>query len=328
MTPRRPGDESPSRLERIRDSLNEWKPRIVKWLLALVAALGIAAEIIDPLGDALKGQGFLGGSFAALLALVLFDAISEPTSQEVSGVYVLANLSDLRAPIKEAFEARHVRVDFSGFTMQTLLDLLREPLERMGDEHMRTRELTLRVIIAHLNLPMSLPGKLVPAPEHSGLPTDTVHFEDSEENRQRMRDDFTKPNWNDLKDLLDRVHERNPHITISCEVRESPQIPERKLYILNQEKLFYAPYGIVDTRVRWHESSYRILDTAGYVMKYGKARIIGWDRRSQTTSTREVAEHHMEWHRNLWENLNSIKPARPVIPDPRWIPPEDRTAPR
>ncbi|WP_159054085.1 MULTISPECIES: hypothetical protein [Streptomyces] len=305
-----------------------WKPRLVKWVLAVVVLLGVAAEIIDPLGDALKGQGFLGGSFAALIALVLFDAVSDSDATgEVAGVYVLAGLNDLRTPVREAFEARHVRIDFSGFTMQTLLVLLREPLERMADEEVRTQELTLRVIVAHLNLPMNLPGRLDPAAESAGLPAGTVHFADSVENRQRMRDDFTKQNWNDLKDLLDRVHERNPHIAISCEIRESPQIPERKFYILNQETLFYAPYGIVDTRVRWREGSYRILDTAGFGLRYGKARIIGWDRRSLSPSTREIAEHHMEWHRNLWEKLQYIKPEHPVIDDPRWIPPEDRVTP-
>ncbi|MEV5434940.1 hypothetical protein AB0K80_02730 [Streptomyces sp. NPDC052682] len=305
-------------------ALSEWKPRLIKWLLALVAVLGVAAEIIDPLGDALKGQGFLGGSFAALIALILFDAVSESEPREVSGVYVLANLNDLAAPFREAFEARQVRIDFSGFTMQTLIGLLREPLERLADEEVRTQELHLRIIIAHLNLPMSLPGRLDPAPEASGLPAGTVFFADFAENRQRMRDDFTKPNWNQLKDLLDRVHQRNPHIAITCEVRESPQIPERKVYILNQEKLFYAPYGIMDTRINWRDNSYRILDAAGFGLRYGKARIIGWDRRAQSRSTQEIAEHHMEWHRNLWEKLGYIKSQNPVIPEPRWVPPEER----
>jgi hypothetical protein len=208
--------------------------------------------------------------------------------------------------------------------MQTLLGLLREHLDRLGDEKVHIQELELRIIVAHLNLPMSLPGKLEPADEGAPLPPGTVHFADSEENRERMREDFTKRNWRELKSLLDRVHERNPHITINCEVRESPQIPERKLYILNQEKLFSAPYGIREARIDWHENSYQILDAEGFGLRYGNARIIGWDRRSKSRSTQEIAEHHMEWHRNLWEKLEYIKPKHPVIADPRWVPPEER----
>lgn len=314
-----PGDGSPTRLGRIRDVLGRWKPRLVKWVLALVALLGVTAEIVEPLGDALKNQSFLGGSFAALIALILFDAISDSAPQEVAGVHVLAHFSELQPLFEEAFEARHIRIDFAGFTMETLLDQLKGPLERLADEEVSTQELSLRIIIAHLNLPMSLPGRLDPASENNGHPRGTVHFADSEENRRRMRDGFTTRNWNELKSLLDQVHASNPHIDISCEIRESPHIPERKSYILNQEKIFYAPYGIRERTVTWHDQSYRILDTEGRGRKYGKARIIGWDRRSTSRSTQDVAEHHMEWHRNLWERLEYIKPENPVIADPRWV---------
>ncbi|MBD0425003.1 hypothetical protein H0H10_38520 [Streptomyces sp. TRM S81-3] len=295
-------------------------------MLALVVVLGVAAEIIEPLGDVLKGQGFIGGSFAALVALVLFDAVSESEPREVSGVYVLADLEELGPPAAEAFEARNVRVDFSGFSMQTLLGLLRPSLTRLGDQKTGTQELTLRLVVAHLNLPLSLPGKLEPAPDAAGLPARTHYFGDSPENRERMREEFTRRNWNELKELLDRVHERNPHIAISCEVRESPHVPERKLYIFNQEKVFSAPYGIRSRTIDWRGHSIQILDTEGYGARYGNARIIGWDRRTVSRSTQEIAEHHMEWHRNLWDTLEYVKPERPVLDDPRWVPPEERPA--
>jgi hypothetical protein len=325
VSPHGPGDGSPSRLELVRQALSAWKPRIVKSLLACVAALGIAAEVIEPLGDLLKGQGFMGGSFAAIIALILFDAISGSDSrQEVDGVHVMATWHDLFHPMRETFTARHIRIDFSGFTMETLLTLLRPSLERLADEEVHTQELTLRIIIAHLNLPMSLPGRLEPAPASAGLPAGTLYFTDSIENRERMRDHFTKPNWSELKGLLDRVRERNPRITITCEVRESPKIPERKLYILNQEKVFHQPYGIKDRTFDWNGSDLHILDTEGFGHRYGKARVVGWDMRSTSRQNQEIAEHHMEWHRNLWEMLEYIKPQRPVIADPRWVPPEAR----
>ncbi|MGW2701166.1 hypothetical protein [Streptomyces sp. NPDC001340] len=316
-----------SRLGLVRSLWAEWKPRMVKSVLVLVVVLGVAAEIVEPLGDVLRKQGFLGGSFAALIALILFDAVGESEPREITGAHVLTTLSELNGPFREAFESRHVRIDFCGFTMQTLIELLRAPLERMADEEVHTQELTFRIIIAHLNLPMSLPGSLTPAADDSGHPPGTVHFSDSPDNRRRMREDFTRPKWNDLKELLDGVHARNPRVAISCEVRESPQVPERKSYILNQEQVFYAPYSIRDSRVARHDSSYRILDAAGFGPRYGKARIIGWDRHSKSRSTREIAEHLMEWHRNLWEMLDYIKPEHPVIDDPVWVPVERRPAP-
>ncbi|MFD0311063.1 hypothetical protein [Streptomyces sp. NPDC127119] len=326
MSSRSPAGSGPSRIEHIGYLLAAWKPRIIKWLLASIAVLCITADIVEPLGNWLDGESFLGSSLAAFIALILFDAVSDSEPKEYSGVYVLADLNNLLQPIEEAFEARYIRIDFSGFSMETLLKLLRASLDRLGDEKVNAQELTLCIIVAHLNLPMSLPGGLRSAPESAGLPTGTVYFADSEANRTRMQENYTKPNWNDLNDLLDRVHARNPHITISCEVRESPYIPERKFYILNQEKIFHQPYGIMEARVSWQGNSHRILDTAGFGLRYGKARIIGWDLRSNSRATREVAEHHMEWYRNLWEKLQYIKPERPVIADPRWVPPEERGA--
>ncbi|MFF5027942.1 hypothetical protein ACFY2J_27535 [Streptomyces collinus] len=322
MTSRDPGNDGPNRLDRVRDTLGAWKPRIVRGLLALVALLGVAAELIDPLGDMLKGQQLLGGSFAALMALILFDAISESEPKEISGVHVFADRSELHAEFRKAFNARLVRVDFSGFTMQTLLDALREPLERMADHEVRTVELKLCVIIAHLNLPMGLPGGLVPAGPQGGSQGGTFHFRDSPENRRRMRVDFTEHNWRALRGLLNRVHQRNPRIAISCEIRESPQLPERKLYILNQECVFSTPYGIEPRTVTGHGGSYEILDTEGFGPLYGRARYIGWDLRSKSRSTRDIAEHHMECHRNLWDKLGNIKPEHPVIVDPVWASPD------
>ncbi|MCF1598563.1 hypothetical protein [Streptomyces muensis] len=325
MSSRGPGDGNPTGLALVRNSLSAWKPRIVKVILASVAALAIAAEVIDPLGNFLKGQGFLGGSFAALIALILFDAISDSGSRPgADGVYVMATWHDLFDPMRKTFDARHVRIDFSGFTMETLLTLLRPSLQRLADEEVHTQELTLRIIVAHLNRPMSLPGKLEAAPAGAGHPVGTLYFTDSVENRERMRDDYTKPNWDDLKGLLDRVRERNPRITITCEVRESPQIPERKLYIFNQEKVFQQPYGINERTKSWRGNDLHILDTEGFGPRYGRARVLGWDIRSSSRDTQEIAEHHMEWHRNLWETLEYIKPENPIIADPRWVPREPR----
>ncbi|MFG2886598.1 hypothetical protein ACGFYV_30580 [Streptomyces sp. NPDC048297] len=315
---RSPGDNGPNRLELLRTTLSGWKPRIVRWLLGLVALLGVAAEVIDPLGDALKGQQLLGGSFAALMALILFDAIGESEPKEVSGVHVFAKEDELHAAFREAFTSRVVRIDFSGFTMQTLLAALRAPLETMADNEVHTVELKLYIIIAHTNLPMGLPGGLAEVPGSSESGHRMYYFRDGPENRERMRDRFTTENWNTLREWLEAVHRRNPRIIISCEIRESPQIPERKLYILNQETVFSTPYGIKHREIEWKEKTHQILDAEGYAPLYGRARYVGWDLRSTALSTRQIAEHHMECHRNLWEKLADIKPEYPVITDPLW----------
>ncbi|MEV7032777.1 hypothetical protein AB0N99_21495 [Streptomyces sp. NPDC093272] len=309
--------------------LSDWKPRLVKSVLALIAVLGVAAELIEPLGNALKGQQLLGGSFAALVAFILFDAISESDAEpkEIPGVYVFAGRDQLHEEFREAFESRRIRIDFSGFTMETLLEALAVPLGRMADREVRAVELKLCLIIAHLNLPMGLPGGLVPVPRNGDSDTTGYFFQDSPENRERMREEFTRRNWSRLKEMLNAVQRRNPHLAISCELRESPQTPGWKLYVLNQEKVFTTPYGIERDRIEWRGSHYDILDTKGFAQLYGRARYIGWDLRSKSRQTKQIAELHMEWHRNLWMKLAENKPERPVISDPRWTRPASLNVP-
>lgn len=68
---------------------------------------------------------FLGGSFAAFVALVLFDAVtSGDRPREVFGVMLLDG-DDITAQMREAFRAKHVKVDFQGFTVETLVQEIR-----------------------------------------------------------------------------------------------------------------------------------------------------------------------------------------------------------
>ncbi|MGV4984329.1 hypothetical protein ACVB8X_03925 [Streptomyces sp. NRAIS4] len=85
--------------------------------------------------------------------------------------------------------------------------------------------------------------------------------------------------------------------------------------------MFTTPYGIERREVTWHDTTYRILDPEGFGPLYGQARYIGWDLRSTSRTTAQIAEHHMECHRNLWDKLAYIKPESPVITDPVWTPP-------
>ncbi|MGW0535890.1 hypothetical protein [Streptomyces sp. NPDC003032] len=289
----------------------------IKWLLALVAALGVAAQLIAPLGDALGGQQFLGGSFAAVVALILFDAISGGADREVSGVDVFGTLRELSAPAKEAFEARHVRVYFAGFTMETLYGTIRDLLMEVADGSLAPKRITLRIIVAHLNSPMNLPGALTPARDGS----DTVTFADSTVNRERMRNDYTLKYWEELRRLLDRAQRSNPSLIIECEVRESPHGPQSKLYIFNEERAVYGTYGIRRGSFERNNQEYEILDAEGFGIRHGDARYLSWSSRSRTESTRQIADYHMEWFQNLWDVLDQVKPAAPVIHHPVWEPP-------
>lgn len=303
-------------LAELRQRLSDMKSGLIKALLSVTAVVAVAAQLIDPLGDVLEDQEFLGSSFAAVVALILFDAISDTTDREVAGVEVYGTLSDLDAPAKTAFEAKHVKVFFSGFTMETLYDVLRDRLMEVHDGKIRPKKITLRIIVVHLENPMNLPGALEPDGRHTGK----LLFHDSRENRERMREDFTLKYWGEFRALLDTINAEHPHISIKCEVRESPHGPQSKLFILNEERAIYGTYGIKKETFTRNGRTHRILDSAGFGIKHGDARYIGWDVRSPTKTTRQVANYHMAWFQNLWDVLDEIKPMAPVINDPVWTP--------
>ncbi|MFF8657746.1 hypothetical protein [Streptomyces huasconensis] len=292
------------------------KTALIKWLLALVALLGVAAQLISPLGDALERQHFLGGSFGAVVAFILFDAISGGADREVSGVEVFDTLRELSGPAEEAFEARHVRIDFAGFTMETFYGTIRDPLLEVADGSLSPKRITLRIIVAHLNSPMNLPGEL--ASLRPGR--DVAVFTDSAVNRERMRNDYTLKYWEDLRTLLDRAQRRNPKLVITCEVRESPHGPQSKLYIFDEDRAVYTTYGIRKSRFERNGRECDILDAEGLGIRHGEARYLSWSRRSRTKTTRQIANYHMEWFQNLWDVLEDVKPAVPVIPNPVWEP--------
>ncbi|MFD5702273.1 hypothetical protein [Streptomyces lasiicapitis] len=323
MTTRRHGSGTrfPALVE-LRRGLAELRPRLTRWLLGGVATLGLAAELIEPLGNSLKGGEFLSTTYFSVIALVLFNAISESDApQEAEGVEVFDTVDAIADPVKEAFESRRVQLYFVGFTTETLYSAVKEPLIRLRDETSKTKDLRLRIIIVSLNSPMSLPGSLSPAPDGSGV----WHFSDSPENRRRMRDKFAKEFWRQLKELLDRAHRENPGVTITCELRESPHTPVSKLYILNEQKVYYGTYGIRRDRIPVGRRGrvLDILDAEGFGIRHGPARLIGWDKASRTRSTKQIAEFHMEWFSNLWDVLDDIRPRNPVFTDTDrvWQPP-------
>ncbi|ARX84499.1 GntR family transcriptional regulator [Streptomyces alboflavus] len=321
-TRRRAPGEPPSKLEEVRQTLTELQPRLTRWLLGGVAALSLAAELFEPLGNALKSGEFLSTTYVSVISLVLFNAISDSgATREADGVEVFDTVDAISDPVKEAFDERHVHLYFFGFTTETLYSAVKEPLIRLRDETSKTRELTLRIIIVSLNSPMSLPGSLTPAPDGSGI----HYFADSPENRRRMRNRFAKEYWGLLKDLLDRVHTENAGVSITCELRESPHTPVSKLYILNKQKVYYGTYGIMRKKVR-HGRRHReldILDAEGFGIRHGPARLIGWDKEARTRSTKQIAEFHMAWFQNLWGVLENIRPRDAVFSDTDrvWRPP-------
>jgi hypothetical protein len=287
------------RLRRLRAHAAEAKDRLVRILLVVLIALGVAAQVFKPLGDALSAKGFLGGSFAAFIALIIFDAITgTDASPPVDGVRPLSDVSELGRVVEDAFRAKHIKIDFVGFTMQTLIDMLGAPMRKLANNPSGAKSLTLRIVLPDLDSVMSFPCRVDPVPGTEGTANERDRFSDSPENRRRMKERFQDENWVTLrKNLRDIDAKLSSGIAVSCEIRKSPLSPEFKLFIINDE---YAYFGYYSISINEDDvPGQKILDPQAF----GGARLIGWSRRAEAATTREIADYHAGWFENLWNRL-------------------------
>jgi hypothetical protein len=293
-------------LENFRMILGRVKPTLIKATLGAVAVLGVLAEIFDPVGEFLKRSSFLGGSFVALVALIIFDAISESGDTENDhGIHLVSEVEDLRGYVEVAFESKEVCIDFSGFTMETLLLALRPALRRLADSRSHNRSIRIRAALAHLDSPMNLPSGLTPARESSNrFPAGLQHFEDSPLVRERAREIRERSvGW--LQRLIASAQQTNPHLRVECEIRESPVGPAFKLCLINNEVAFFGLYGISDVEISEH---FHVLDVSTFRDTPGGLTLVGWSRNSRSASVRKIFGHYSEWFENLWGKLEYMSP--------------------
>ncbi|MER6126702.1 hypothetical protein ABT173_29655 [Streptomyces sp. NPDC001795] len=307
MSARRSGrDGNRAAFENFRRILGRVKPILIKATLGAVAVLGVLAEIFEPVGDFLKRSSFLGGSFIALVALIIFDAISESSDAAGDdGVYLVSRVEDLRDHVELAFDSKEVRIDFSGFTMESLLLALRPALGRLGDSRSHNRSIRIRVALAHLDAPMNFPSGLRPARESpNGSPAGLQYFEDSPLVRERAREIRERSvAW--MRNLIASAQQANPHLRVECEVRESPVGPAFKLCLINNEVAFFGLYGISDVEI---SEQFRMLDVSAFRDAPGGLSLVGWSRNSRSESVRKVFDHYSEWFENLWGMLDYVSP--------------------
>ena len=83
-------------------------------------------------------------------------------SRQGSGVYVrerTARPVGLRPHIEAAFTADEVRIDFSGYTAETLATAISEPIDKIRDGRLTPRSIELRLLLSDMTRPIALPSR-------------------------------------------------------------------------------------------------------------------------------------------------------------------------
>ncbi|WNM36119.1 hypothetical protein RKE30_40050 [Streptomyces sp. Li-HN-5-11] len=251
MSERAGGPDENGAVRRLRRFQERLEPVVTRVLLLGIFATGLVAQFVKPVGDALEGKAYLGGSLLSLVGYVLYDQIKQLSSSAAVPGRALVNSSQLGSFVSEAFQARRVEISFLGYTGETLYHELQHRLEELVDNLDPTRRVLVRILVPDFRRPMIVPSRVGPNAE----PLDDPDFRGRLE---RQCENYDK--------ILSGVAERLPEQrrgAVQCEYRLYPGIPHDKVCILNRERVLHGLYDL-SARMRLHPQGEEYYDPKGY----------------------------------------------------------------
>ncbi|WP_329120593.1 hypothetical protein [Streptomyces sp. NBC_01465] len=215
-----------------------------------IFVVGLTAQFVKPLGDALQGKAALGGALLSLVGYVLYDAVQElSNAPEVMPEQTLVGSHSLREHVRRAFAAREVTVSFFGYTGETLFSELHHQLELLMEDPGRTRKVTIRMMVPDFSLPMSVPGRV----GATGVSVDDPEFRRRVDGRCEDYDQ----QFSDLSRQLDALG----RVAARCEYRQYQGLPREKICIFNEELVLHGRY---DISARYAHQGQDMYDPKGY----------------------------------------------------------------
>ncbi len=155
----------------------------------------------------------------------------------------------LRPHIERAFDHQRVVIDFAGFSGETLSGAIQEPLDKIRIGHLTPDEITLRVLLPDLSVPMGLPALASTGEDDSRIRARSTQI------TRRFNDAMA----HSLQELADMKLVRSA----SVEVRTYRTSPLFKLYIINGEEVFFGFYPVLEHEVSIGGEPTAILDPMG-----------------------------------------------------------------
>ncbi|MGL5824133.1 MAG: GntR family transcriptional regulator [Nocardioides sp.] len=162
-------------------SLDPDDPRPPYQQVAAALRAAILTRTIGP-GEKLPSQAELAKSYGVARmtvqqALRLLKDEGLTVSRQGSGVFARARTErpvGLRPHIERAFEQEHVRIDFCGYTAETLHGIISEPLDMVRAGRLTPATIRLRLLLSDMSQPLALPVIENSSPEDSRAARDRM----------------------------------------------------------------------------------------------------------------------------------------------------------
>ena len=155
----------------------------------------------------------------------------------------------LRPFIERAFGAGHVRIDFAGFSGETLHGAIQEPLDKIRTGLVKPASLAIRLLLPDTARPMSLPCR-------------AEDLADDEDSRQRAAR-LTARHAAAILDDVDELVRLGLIADAGAQIRVHRCAPLFKLYLLGDDDAFFGFYPIVRNTVPLPGGPREIFDLMG-----------------------------------------------------------------
>ncbi len=173
-------------------------------------------------------------------------------TRQGSGAFVRAQTErpvGLRPHIEAAFDRPHVSVDFAGFSGETLHGALQEPLDKIRAGRLTPESVAVRILLPDFSTPT-----VVPSRSDVGADDPAVR-----ERAERI----TRRHTEAIIESLQELGELGLVRSASAQVRRHGTAALFKVYILNNEEVFFGFYPVVERSVTIKGKSTPIFDVLG-----------------------------------------------------------------
>jgi hypothetical protein len=189
----------------------------------------------------------------------------------------------LRPHIEAAFSARHVALDFAGFSSETLHGVLQEPLDRIRLGELRPETIEVRLLVPDASAPFSVPCR-------------TEDLADDPDFRHRAEKILLRH----AGAIIDSVQELGSlgRVTkANAAIRVHRCAPLFKLYILNREQAFFGFYPIQEHAVSINGAPHPMYDLMG------KEALL-FQHSGDDASGASYVEQAQLWFDSMWNTVS------------------------
>lgn len=209
-------------------------------------------------------------------------------SRQGSGVFVRERSTQpvgIRPHIEATFEADKVSIDFAGFSGETLHGALIEPLDKVRHGRYVPSSIQVRAIVPDTGVPWA-------------VPCNSADLSDSPAFRERAQG-IIRRHALAMVEAVEELESLGLVESATAEVRSIRSVQMFKLYVLNQNEVFFGFYPLQERKVRLNGGEEPIYDLMGK-----DATLFHHQRTDDESETESIyVDEAQAWFESLWGSI-------------------------